>query len=91
MPDGGMLGRRYLEHGQPVTAVTSVPFTRWRDDPTVIWFPPRGHKIKGCPFAGLAKYKGAPRNVLIKRADGSGAVRPFRGLRRVNEVNQPED
>ena len=27
---------------------------------------------------------GGPRNVLIRRADGSYAVRPFRGLRRAN-------
>ena len=86
-----MIGRTYLERGRPVTVLTAVPFTRWREDSTVIWCAPRGHGIKGCPFAGLAKYKGAPRNVLIKRADGSGAVRPFRGLRRVNEVNQPEE
>ena len=94
MPErGGMLGRRYLEHGQPVTAMTQVPFTRWHPvgDLPVVWFPPRGHKIKGCPFAGLATYKGAPRNVTIKRADASEAVRPFRGLRRIRIANQPED
>lgn len=26
--------------------------------------------------------KGSPRNVLIRRADGTRVVRPFRGLRR---------
>lgn len=28
---------------------------------------------------------GGPRNVLIRRADGSEVVRPFRGLRRPKE------
>jgi hypothetical protein len=86
-----MIGRVYLEHGQPVTVMAPAPFTRWHVAEglmVVIWGPPRGHPIKGCPFAGLAKYKGAPRNVLIRRSDGSQTVRPFRGLRRVNEVNQ---
>jgi acetyl esterase len=50
-----MVGRRYLERGQPVTVLV-----RWRGN----------H---------------CPRNVLIERADGSKAVRPFRGLRRVRE------
>jgi hypothetical protein len=62
MPESsGMVGRRYLEHGQPVTVLV-----RWRGN----------H---------------CPRNVLVERADGSRTVRPFRGLGRVNEVNQPED
>jgi hypothetical protein len=62
MPErGGMLGRRYLEHGQPVTVLV-----RWRGN----------H---------------CPRNVLVERADGSKAVRPFRGLRRIRIANQPED
>jgi hypothetical protein len=38
--------------------------------PSVIWlYPP----------------KGAPRNVLIERADGSLTIRPFRGLRKSRE------
>jgi hypothetical protein len=47
----GIVGRTYLDHGQPV-----VVLTQW---------------------AG----KG-PKNVRIRRADGSECVRPFRGLRR---------
>jgi hypothetical protein len=46
-----MVGRVYLERGEPVTVLI-----RWSG---------RG-----------------PRNVLIRRADGSEVVRPFRGLRR---------
>lgn len=46
-----MIGRRYLERGEPV-----VVLVRWVG---------RG-----------------PRNVLVRRADGSLVVRPFRGLRR---------
>jgi acetyl esterase len=62
MPErGGMLGRRYLERGQPVTVLV-----RWRGND-------------------------CPRNVLVERADGTKAVRPFRGLRRIRIANQPED
>jgi acetyl esterase len=48
-----IVGRTYLERGQPV-----VILVQWG----------RG---------------GGPRNVLIRRADGSTTVRPFRGLRKV--------
>jgi acetyl esterase len=47
-----IVGRRYLERGQPVVVL-------------VQWSGP------------------GPRNVLIRRADGSMVVRPFRGLRRI--------
>jgi hypothetical protein len=30
--------------------------------------------------------KGSPRNVLIRRSDGSVTIRPFRGLRRPEKV-----
>jgi hypothetical protein len=73
----GMVGRIYLEGGKQVTVLA-----RWSGrgrpaeapgvTPAVIWRPPRGG----------AKYKQAPRNVEIQRADGSHVVRPFRGLRR---------
>ena len=46
-----MIGRTYLERGQPV-----VVLARWGPG-------------------------GGPRNVLVRRADGSKVVRPFRGLR----------
>lgn len=52
-----MIGRRYLERGNPVTCL-------------VRWGP-----------------GGGPRNVLIRRADGSLVVRPFRGLRKSRPVN----
>lgn len=47
-----MIGRTYLERGEPV-----VVLVRWGPG-------------------------GGPRNVLIRREDGSLVVRPFRGLRR---------
>jgi hypothetical protein len=47
-----IVGRRYLERGQPVLVL-------------VQWSGP------------------GPRNVLIRRADGSEVVRPFRGLRKI--------
>lgn len=50
-----MIGKTYLERGQPV-----VVLVRWRP----------GHPS-------------GPRNVLIRRQDGSLVVRPFRGLRKV--------
>lgn len=66
-----MLGRVYLERGQPVTVLT-----RWR-------------KPEPCPvpswFTWDRKERPAPRNVLVRRADGSMASRPFRGLRKPKE------
>jgi hypothetical protein len=60
-------GRTYLERGQPV-----IVLTRWRAAT-----PP----APGC-LHWQRPPRGAPRNVLIERADGSRMVRPFRGLRR---------
>lgn len=62
-------GSRYLERGQPVTVLK-----RWAQIPAVavsaiIWIRPP--KASG------------PRNVAIRRADGSEVVRPFRGLRKI--------
>ncbi|WP_020580176.1 hypothetical protein [Actinopolymorpha alba] len=65
-----MIGRTYAERGQPV-----VVLARWQDyrkgEPrtdVVLWVRrPKPH---------------APRNVAIRRADGTTVVRPFRGLRR---------
>jgi hypothetical protein len=51
-----VIGRTYLERGQPVTLL-------------IRWGP-----------------GGGPRNVLIRRADGTLIVRPFRGLRRPRET-----
>jgi acetyl esterase len=50
-----MIGRMYLERGQPVTVLA-----RWNG--------------KG------------PRNVLIRRADTTLVVRPFRGLRKIPDL-----
>jgi hypothetical protein len=68
-----MTGRCYLERGKPV-----IVLARWAQVPAVavsavIWLhPPK---------------RNAPRNVLIKRADGTLTVRPFRGLRKVRGEN----
>jgi hypothetical protein len=62
----GMVGRVYLERGLPV-----VVLKRWAG-------------MRPCspdPVAWIRVPKGSPRNVLIRRADGSLTVRPFRGLR----------
>ena len=43
----------------------------------------RAYIERGRPVIVLARWAGpGPRNVLIRRADGSRTVRPFRGLRR---------
>jgi hypothetical protein len=43
----------------------------------------RTYLERGRPVVVLARWGGAgPRNVLIRREDGSHVVRPFRGLRR---------
>jgi hypothetical protein len=70
MASPGMVGSRYLLHGQPVTVIA-----RWvKPSPAsggVIWYrPPKPT---------------APRNVLLEMADGSRTVRPFRGCRRIKE------
>ncbi|MGA5508928.1 hypothetical protein [Streptomyces umbrinus] len=67
-----MTGRVYLERGRPVTVVT--PYcARRAPDVTGDWlhFQWPGRR----PAAG-------PRNVAIRRTDGSIVVRPFRGLTR---------
>lgn len=68
----GMTGRVYLERGHPVTLV--IPYcARSAPDITGPWlhFQWPGRQ----PVAG-------PRNVAIRRTDGSIVVRPFRGLAR---------
>jgi acetyl esterase len=52
-----VIGRVYLERGEPVTVLE-----RW---------------------AGAG-----PRNVLIERAGGARVVRPFRGLRRLTQLER---
>jgi hypothetical protein len=43
----------------------------------------RTYLERGHPIVVLARWSagGGPRNVLIRRSDGTRAVRPFRGLR----------
>lgn len=44
----------------------------------------RTYLERGKPVRVLVRWSGkGPRNVLIERADGTRAVRPFRGLRKV--------
>ncbi|MER6830814.1 hypothetical protein ABT352_32810 [Streptosporangium sp. NPDC000563] len=64
-----MIGRTYLEAGQPVV-VQVAPYEKRAGRPT-----PR------FPLVRVGDY--APRNVLIRRAGGELVVRPFRGLRRL--------
>ncbi|MEU8378304.1 hypothetical protein [Streptosporangium sp. NPDC048865] len=62
-----MIGRTYLEAGQLVV-VEIQPYEKRSDRPTPL------------PLVRVGSY--APRNVLIRRQDGTRVVRPFRGLRR---------
>ncbi|MBB4913327.1 hypothetical protein [Streptosporangium saharense] len=70
-----MIGRTYHERGEPV-----VILARWQSSrpagttPVTVHPAPSG---RGLPTRGTG-----PRNVLIRRPDGSRVVRPFRGLRR---------
>ncbi|MGW0836549.1 hypothetical protein [Streptomyces prunicolor] len=67
-----MTGRTYLERGRPVTVLIAY-CARRVPDVTGDWlhFQWPGQR----PAAG-------PRNVAIRRTDGSTVVRPFRGLTR---------
>jgi hypothetical protein len=71
----GVIGRTYLEHGQPVTVLTRGNWKRPRPVPCdVIWLrPPK---------------PSAPRSVLIRRADGQLVIRAFYGLRKMKEAGQ---
>ncbi|GLZ05274.1 hypothetical protein Acsp03_27400 [Actinomadura sp. NBRC 104412] len=62
----------YLEAGRPVTVLA-----RWRP-------PSKTDPAPACPpwLHWHGPSGTAPRNVAIRRADGSAAVRPFRGLRK---------
>ena len=77
----GMTGRVYLERGQPVTV--TIPYcARRAPDITGDWlhFQWPGRR----PTTG-------PRNVAIRRTDGSIVVRPFRSLTRpLHHSNAPE-
>lgn len=76
--DGGaaMIGRTYLERGQPV-----VVLVRWGK---------HAARIDG-PFGRIdgVALRGGPRNVLIQRAGGDRVVRPFRGLRKLPDPSPP--
>lgn len=46
----------------------------------------RTYLERGQPVVVLVRWaggKGTPRNVLVRRSDGSTVVRPFRGLRKL--------
>lgn len=47
----------------------------------------RTYLERGKPVVVLVRWGpgGGPRNVLIRRADGTEVVRPFRGLRRASQ------
>jgi acetyl esterase len=61
------VGNTYLERGQPVTVLTA-----WRQQ--------RVTETVHLPH--LRTGTSTPRNVRVRRADGTEVVRPFRGLRK---------
>lgn len=63
-----MIGRTYLERGRAVTILAR-------------WAAPQ-HPLIPSWLSWHLPPKGAPRNVAIRRMDGTTVVRPFRGLRR---------
>lgn len=67
MTDSGIVGRTYLERGEPVTVLV-----QWRQQ----------RKAERLDLPGLDLSSRTPRNVLIRRVDGTEVVRPFRGLRK---------
>jgi hypothetical protein len=71
----GIVGRTYLERGEPVTVLV-----QWVQVP----------KAELLHLPGLALKATTPRNVLIRRADGTEAVRPFRGLRKVSPCDSAD-
>lgn len=64
----GVIGSTYLERGQPV-----VMLRRWAAS--------AGNAVPDVVIWHRPPARSAPRNVLIRRADRSLVVRPFRGLR----------
>jgi hypothetical protein len=64
----GVVGRTYYDHGQPVTVLAQWTRPLPGDGSGVQWW--------------FREPRNAPRNVLIRRACGGCAVRPFRGLRK---------
>jgi len=66
----GIVGRTYLERREPVTVLV-----QWAQVP----------KAELLVLPGLALKATTPRNVLIRRADRTEVVRPFRGLRKAPE------
>ncbi|WP_431897852.1 hypothetical protein [Nonomuraea sp. bgisy101] len=68
-----MTGRSYLLGGELVTVVAAFVL------------PSRARPVPPCPawLTWVTPPPGAPRNVAVRRADGTVTVRPFRGLRRI--------
>jgi len=63
-----------------LTAVRAAPALRRRESAV----PGRHYRERGRPVVAVIGWGpgGGPRNVLIRREDGTLVVRPFRGLRR---------
>ncbi|GII03105.1 hypothetical protein [Planobispora takensis] len=72
-----MIGRIYLERGRPVAVLI-----RWGSAIRPGEQPARLTVLPAPSGRAVPAHGTGPRNVLIRRADGSLIVRPFRGLHR---------
>jgi len=67
-------GGTYLERGRPVLVLAQWRDAKPGDTP--------GQALPGDDPLAPIRSRRVPRNVLIRHADGSETIRPFRGLRR---------
>jgi hypothetical protein len=76
-----IVGRTYFERGRPVDVIA-----QWRQGASGQAVRHQGLDVATVVRDGEAwravTLKGAPRNVMIRRAGGELVIRPFRGLRR---------
>ncbi len=63
-----VVGRTYLERGKPVVVLTQWAHSTGDPAANIRWVKPPART--------------GPRNVRIRRSDGTTVMRPFRGLRR---------
>lgn len=77
-----LVGRTYLEVGRPVTILAQWRTKEQAEKESVISPNIEAVIIGACKNANGTGPRNGPRNVLIRREDGTLVVRPFRGLRR---------
>jgi hypothetical protein len=71
-----MTGRTYLERGRPVTVLVG-----WRNG--------QGEPELDQALRTVQRPRYGPKNVMVRREDGSIVIRPFRGLRKAGDAPGP--